>query len=136
MRSFRFLDHTADVLVQCCGDTFENLLIAAAEAMYDVALESVQDSKVNKMEINLSAESKEDLMLRFLQELLFLLDVEHFVCTDFDFHGAGEGELSASVRGYLCEGAERATEIKAATYHGLKIEKTESGLVAEVLFDL
>ena len=44
--------------------------------------------------------------------------------------------LKAKARGEVKQGISVKTEIKAVTYHGLKIEKRRGNWVAEVIFDV
>jgi SHS2 domain-containing protein len=44
--------------------------------------------------------------------------------------------MCVSLRGYRHDPDERATEIKAATYHDLSLEKQDGIYIARVIFDL
>ena len=47
-----------------------------------------------------------------------------------------EKRIEAAAAGYKKENFHIKTEIKAATYHELKIEKTKSGWQAQIIFDV
>jgi len=138
---FRFLEHTADVRVECRAPTFPALLETAAQALYDLALRRVETGKDSERRIEVSADTDVDVLVRWLQELLFLLDVDHFVATEFSFADAKEPpaqnrHAAATLRGYIHRPDARAVEIKAATYHGAEIVETDDGLVAHIILDL
>ena len=133
---FRILEHTADTRVECRAPTFDALLATAARAFYAVALTETRDLADSERAIGLTAPDREQLLIRWLQELLYLLDVDHFVATEFDVRKIDGTTVEATARGYVHGPGQRADEIKAATYHDMAIHDTESGLIAHILFDL
>ncbi len=140
--SFEFLEHTADVRAECRGATFAELLEAAANALYALALEkrSAQSQEAKRPTINKSieivADNREELLVGWLQELIFLLDVERFVAVDYSFSESCVPHLRAELRGYRCNTDELGEEVKGATYHGLEVRESPRGFVARVVFDL
>ena len=134
--SFRFLEHTADVRVECVGRTFAELLESATAGLYAITLTRRRDDASAKRLIGVAGANREETLIRWLQELIFLLDAEHFVATAFHFSKVSDKEAEAVASGYLCPAEERAEEVKAATYHLLAISETEEGLMARVTFDL
>lgn len=133
---YTFVDHTADVMADCWGRGFSGLLIAAADALYETALEERRDDREDVHTIELSAQGWEDMLIRWLQELLFLLDAEQFVGVSFSFDAAGPERLAARVEGYRHAPEERGPEIKAATYHGLEVQREGDRYKARIVFDL
>jgi SHS2 domain-containing protein len=147
---YKFLEHTADVQAECRADTFTGLLEAAARALYSVALNKRHKSTKTSHELFISGASHEEVVIRWLQELVFLLETDGFVAVRFAWNGshmeAPEGTLTAGpyavltvhcrAEGYFCDPDERAEEVKGATYHGLNVEKDEDGFTARIVFDL
>ncbi len=133
---FRFLDHTADVQVECRAETWSALLETAAEAFYAVTLRERRDVCVITKTVAVTGAGGDEVLIRWLQELLFLLDTEHFVGARFEFDRAGDTEVVARVSGYACSREERAEEVKSATYHGLVVEAGEDGFLARFILDL
>jgi len=133
---FRFLEHTADVQAECTGDTFEQVLESAAQALYAVALTAARDERDVECHVAVTGQSHEEILVRWLQELIFLLDTNGFVATHFAFVDLGNDTLKATVQGYTCGAEERAEEVKSATYHELDVTEGEGGCLARVIFDL
>jgi SHS2 domain-containing protein len=77
------------------------------------------------------------LLFDWLNELLYTFDAEKLLLTKFDVH-VDEAGLQATCRGEPLDidrhGADR--EVKAITYHGLKVESTGDGWLAEVIVDI
>lgn len=132
----RFLEHTADIQVECRGGAFEDLLREAAQAFYEITLECVRDDAPATRHLDLTGATQEELMVRWLQELLFLLETEHFVATRYVFDEAQDGRVSALLEGYICSSDERSQEVKGVAYHGLRIEQEAEGCSANIIFDL
>jgi len=136
LMGYRLLEHTADVLAECEGQTLEALFESAAQALYTVALEETSQQTSIERQVSLHAPDRETLLVRWLQELIYLIDVEHFVGSVFSFESLTSSELHARIKGYACNPANRAAEVKAATYHQAAIHRTKEGWTARVLFDL
>lgn len=133
---FRFLDHTADVQVECCAETFAALLETSAQALYAVTLNEKQERRDQERTIAVTGANYEEILIRWLQELIFLLDIDHFVGTRFEFQESSELEVVARASGYACSREERAEEVKSATYHELVVQQNEDGFLARFILDL
>ena len=135
---YEFLEHTADTQVECRAPSFTALLETAARAMYAVALNEVREAKELQRAVSVEGASREEVVVRFLQELLFLLDTDHFVATTFSWetNNAAPLKYTARLEGYRCAPGERTAEIKSTTYHDLEVRETPQGLVARVIFDI
>ncbi len=71
-KHFTVIDHTAGTGVQCAGDTKEEVFEAAAEEMFSI-LTDLKSIVVRKHHtLNVQAETCDDLLVIWLQELLFL----------------------------------------------------------------
>jgi SHS2 domain-containing protein len=77
------------------------------------------------------------LFFDWLRELLYRFDAEHRLFSKFDVRMNGNG-LAATVWGerYDPQKHELGHEVKAITYHGLKVEKLDEGWLAEVIVDI
>ena len=147
---YKFLEHTADVQAECQAPTFTGLLESAARALYSVALNKQHKSIKTSHELFISGASHEEVLIRWLQELVFLLETDRFVAVRFAWNGshmeAPEGALTdassavltihCAAEGYLCGPEDRGEEVKGATYHGLNVEKTNDAFTARIIFDL
>lgn len=135
MIRYRLLDHTADALVEAYGKTLDEIFSNAAYAMFDQITDPTQVETTGEVKIILSAQSKEQLLVDFLQELLFLHDTENLVFKEFIVHTNGQ-TLEAVVRGEEFNAAkhQKRSVVKGVTYHKLEIDQ-KSGK-ATVLFDV
>ena len=86
----------------------------------------------------LEARSDEELLITWLNELVYLFDIEGLLFKVYDVLSVHDHHLEALARGEVyVEGHHPIkTTVKAATYHQLKIEKQQGVWTAQVIFDL
>jgi len=144
-KQFIYLDHVADIRFIAYGETMETLFENAAKAMLTVIADIENIRSENKFNVELEAPDLENLMVDFLAELLFLFDAEETVIGNVTVNKvekiAGDFEkysIIATVSGEPMNAAEQnfKTEVKAVTYSGIRVEKTEKGYETEVVLDL
>lgn len=134
--SFRFLDHTADVQVELHAKTPGDLFCEAARALYAITLNDPPRSSGQKQHLEIHAENVEELLVRWLQELIYFLEVEHVAATDIQFGSIANTALNATCLAAPVKAERRAEEVKSATYHDLVIEKRPDGYMARITLDL
>ena len=86
--------------------------------------------------IKQKADNLEELLVNWLNELLSLSATKELIFFKFKINKLDKNNLEAEVSGYEIKNYKVNTEIKAATYHQLKLEKNPSGWSAEVIFDV
>lgn len=131
-------EHTADLGLRIRAADLETLFAEAATALFAVIvvdLDSVRPEK--QVEVRLAADTPDMLFVDWLRELLFHFDGEHLLLSRFavkldadGLHGTAWGELLDRGRHEL------EHEVKAITYHGLRLERTADGWLAEVIVDI
>jgi len=135
-KPYILIDHTADIGVKATGKTLEEAFSFAAQAMFDIITD---DSTIDgKQIINLDIKSSdlEQLLVDFLDELLYLFSAENLVFCGFDFkiddtHLLGTAQAEA----YDTSKHNIGVEIKAVTYHMLEVQ-TQPKPKVQVLFDI
>ncbi len=144
---FIYLDHVADTKFIAYGNTLEKVFENAALATLSVIADISTIHPKTAFEIDLEAAGKENLMVDFLSELLYIFDAEETVLGAVYVKEAGTKKkgsgdekwfISAVVSGEPIDSAEHnfKTEVKAVTYSGIRVEETPAGFEAEVVLDL
>ena len=137
---YEIFDHTADVGVRAYGATISEAFKNAACGMIDI----IFHNSVPKVQaqggyrIKLEGQDIEQLLVEWLNELLFIFTTEHIVISDYEIVvDEGSCSLEAEVSGeILSEDKLRGTvEIKAVTYHMLHVKQNAHWEV-QVLFDI
>jgi SHS2 domain-containing protein len=88
--------------------------------------------------VTVEGTDQEDLMVRWLSELLYLHHQRGYLLSDFILHELGEKILRATVKGehYESHRHELLREIKAVTYHQLMVGEEKDRWVARIVFDV
>jgi SHS2 domain-containing protein len=133
--AYHFLEHTADIKVKCSAATFTALLESAAEALYAVVLKKRLPTTDQEHVISLGDDTPEEILVRWLQELLFLLETTHFVSNECKWEKYNKG-WRVYLKGCLCSPNERDKEVKSVTYHELAVQETAQGFEAQFILDL
>jgi SHS2 domain-containing protein len=138
---YRFIDHTADVAADLDGNTPGELFSSAAQALTDTitALERVQPSVPQS--ITLEAPTLEDLLVDWLNELLYLFEVQNVLVSESDVtlgQRDGRWALSATARGEPFDPSRHPSRVlvKSATYHGLHVTHEDGTWRATIVFDI
>ncbi len=143
-KKFEFLEHTADLEFVSSGRTLNEVFENSALAFFTsiLNLNSIE-IKLNR-KIGVSANDIETLLHDWLNELLFLFEVEFLVFREFKVKISKQEskeimyKLSARAFGEELNLKRHIidTEIKAITYHNLFVEKKDSLWSARVLCDI
>ncbi len=136
--SFEILEHPSDLGIKAQGSSLQEAFCSAAHGLISIiAGSSVIESRENR-EIFVSAIDRENLLVRWLTEILYLFDAEKFLTGGITFESFSDTALKARVKGepYTATRHELKLDVKAITYHQLNI-KEENGLwTARVFVDI
>jgi SHS2 domain-containing protein len=133
-------EHTADLGLRVFATDLPDLFQTAAEALFDVIVANRGDVEVVETEsVSLVAEATEDLLVEWLNELIFRSETQHRLYTRFDvmIHDNGR-RIAATIGGEPIDRGRHVLdhEIKAATRHELCVRQVDGGWVAEVIVDI
>lgn len=139
-KKYEYLYHTADAKFRAYGKTLEEAFENAALAMFNVMIDT-SILKLDQMrEIELTSQDIEILLVDWLSELLYLLEVDNIVFGRFEVHGIEKTEeglsLSAHASGETIDISRHRfdTQVKAVTFHELDI-KRDDGFSVQVIVD-
>lgn len=135
---FEVFDHTADVGIRVRAATREQLFADAAKGLFSILLanpEAIQP--LQEVAFSVPGDRDEDLLVDWLGELLYVFSTRRLVFGEFEVQRTAEGiDGRASGEPLDCGRHQPHIEIKAITYHGLKVEQTCDGWLAEVIVDI
>lgn len=140
MGTAEVFDHTADVGLRIRGDSLDDLFATAAGAMFDYIVanrDEVRDEVVDRL--GLRAESPADLLLAWLDELLFRSETRHLLFGRFDVRISPDSlTLEATAHGEPIDRDRHVLdhEVKAVTRHEFKLERDGPGWLAELILDI
>lgn len=135
-------DHTADVGLSAWADNPAELLAALAGGLADVICDRSRVRPAEVRTIHVEAPDMEFLAVDFLSRLLYIFDAEHFMQAQATLTVQDRGEngisLTAELAGETYDPSrhEIRTEVKAVTYHQLKVAREGGRWVGRVILDL
>lgn len=133
------LDHTADVGIRVHAGDVATLYRRAALGALRIALGEPTPTGEEARTVRISGRSHPDLLRGWLQEILFLQEVEGFAAGEveaLDLESGPDGlHLTARLRGGRAP-SHPVREIKGVTWHGLRAEERDGAWLAQVIFDV
>ena len=135
---YETFDHTADLGLRIRAPDLDALFAEAGQALFSVIVEDLTSVEPKqRLEFRLEGDERDFLLFDWLKELLYRFDSEHWLGSRFEVHVSQNG-LEASAWGEPLDPARHRLlhEVKAITYHGLKVEQTRDGWLAEVIVDI
>jgi SHS2 domain-containing protein len=135
---YETFEHTADLGLRIRAADLNALFAEAAEALFAVIVDDLGTVvALQKVDVELTGTDREYLLFDWLKELLYRFDAEHLLFSRFEVHLSDKG-LFGTAWGEPLERDRHALahEVKAITYHGLRVEKTADGWLAEVIVDI
>ena len=135
---YEMIDHTADLGVVVYGKDLKNLFANAGWVLFDLITDINKVKAISQTNISLSANGLEELMVSWLGEFIYLREAKSMLFCQFKIHKISSHNLEASALGepYQPSRHELRNEIKAATYHQLKIEKVDAQWRGQIIFDV
>lgn len=137
MTRFEVLDHTADVAIRAYGESLNDLFENAARGMFHLIAAVGDTPPTSEAEIFIEAIDLETLLVGWLRELLLRFELQN----EFSLAFSIESLQTTSLRGRVglvtfdSEQHELLRHVKAITYHGLRVEQTDGGWQAMIVFD-
>ena len=137
-KEFEFIDHTADIGVAAYGADMKQVFANAARGLFSLIIELDRVSEKTARVIQVTAPDREAFLVNWLNELIYLFEAKGILFRRFEIIDITDTDLKATAYGEKINLAkhELKTQVKAATYHQLKIERNEAGWKALVIFDV
>ena len=135
---YETFEHTADIGIRARSATLNGLFEDSAKGLFSVILTNLDSVRcVQDTAIKLEGDRRDDLLFDWLAELLYTFETRRMLFGRFEVR-LSESGLSAVAWGEPLDAVrhELDMEIKAITYHGLKVEPEGQGWLAEVIVDL
>jgi len=139
--SHQFVDHVSEVEMRVTAPSLETLLAEAARGLASLLVPGAPAEEAPGRRRVIEVRSRDDvaLLVDWLNELLFIGETERWVPVDFDRISIDRGHedrctVRADARGVLVHAP--LDRVKAATLHGLVIERVAGELRANVVLDV
>ncbi|RJQ43250.1 MAG: archease [Gaiellales bacterium] len=138
MKAFETIEHTADIGIRAFGSSREEVFENAATGMFSLITDLESVKPLDEYPVSVEAEDEEALLVEWLNELLYLYDSNSILFSRFRVTGMDANRVRGIALGEpLDPGRHRLdTDIKAVTYHMLRIGRVDGNWSAEVIFDV
>jgi len=139
MIPYEIIEHTADVGLKVNGTTIKELFENAASGMfYIVAHKKSIANEHKKIQIKKEVEDFEELLVDWLSELLYIFDSQKILFSNFKILELNNSGVIGEAFGEKIDPSKNTlqTEIKAVTFHDLKIEEDKNGFSCKIIFDV
>lgn len=133
LSGFEEIQHTADWALRVWAPNLEELLCTSVAGMQKLLDVQFSGKKRLYKPVNLSAGDLESLLVGFLNEILFWIQTESIACEHCEL-SIKDTSLSGIVHCASIDGLIK--EIKAVTYHNLRIIRSEQGYETTIVFDV
>jgi SHS2 domain-containing protein len=136
--TFETFEHTADLGLRVQAADLNTLFADAARGLFSIIVPDLASVRLTEtVSFEIAGEVSELLLFDWLNELLFTYETRHLLLAQFDVTVGGSG-VRATARGELTDPARHQLdhEVKAITYHRLKLERAGDGWLAEVIVDI
>lgn len=123
--TYRFLDHTADVKFIAEADTLENVFIESVKALQESICGKITILEQETKTLEIQGDNLENLLYKFLEEFLVLLDSEDFLFSKVTtlIIDPATFKLNATITGDKAENYKFTNDVKAVTYNEMIIEQ-------------
>ena len=135
---YETFEHTADLGLRIRADDLRGLFEEAARGLFSAIVTNFDDVRpVDEVTFEVKGIEREELLRDWLAELLYAFHGRHLLLAQFDVR-LDQAGLTATARGEPMDPDRHQidAELKAVTYHGLKVEQDADGWLAEVIVDI
>ena len=135
---FELFEHTADLGLRVTAHSLDELLVEAARGLLAMLVANPDTVRpVQEKAFHLSADDNSLLLFDWLSELLYTFETDKLLFSKFDLR-LHDDQLSAVCRGERVDFSRHQMEheVKAITYHGLRVEQSAEGWQAELIVDI
>jgi SHS2 domain-containing protein len=135
---YEVFEHTADLGLRVRAATREELFAEAAQGLFAMIvanLDTVEPVQSRTLEVQGDDDSL--LMFDWLNELLYAFESDRMLLSRFEVEMTG-GQIRAVCWGEPMDSErhEMEHEVKAITYHQLRVEPDADGWIAEIIVDI
>jgi SHS2 domain-containing protein len=138
VKPFEIIEHTADIGIVAYGADIKQVFTNAALGLFNLMADLDNLKEEVKREVEISAEDIEVLLIEWLNELIYISEVEHIIFNRFEIKELSNTQLKAACFGEKIKSGQHRLkrEIKAATYHMLKLNKEDGHYKVQIIFDI
>ena len=135
MKKYEYFNTTADIGLKAYGKNLNEAFENAGHAMFNIITDTSTVKPVKEIKFEITSEDEVSLLYDYLEELLFLHETEFMLFSEFQVKIDDKFHLKAEIRGEEIDWTkhERKSEIKAVTFHKMKVETADKVSLRAIL---
>lgn len=135
---YRVVDTTADTGIEAWGESLKELFEETARGLLYLMADLSKVDPVEEVEAEVEGVDYEDTLVTMLNEIIYLHETRKMLFSDIEILDLSPGRVRFRLRGEKIDlrKHELNTEVKAATYHNIRIAKEGDTYRVRVVFDL
>ena len=135
---YELIDHTSDVGIKVRATDLPGLLCEASRALFDIMTDLSRVKVCTERDVSVEGEGFDELLVRWLNELVFIHEVEGLLFREFTVRSIGRHGAAGVARGEPFDEKrhEMKVGIKAVTYHQLKVTCVDGAWEVQVILDI
>jgi len=136
--SWSVFEHTADCGLEIRAPDLQALFETAGRALCSLLADPVGIEPREERRIDVAGCGREELLVRWLSEILYLHEAEGFLACGFRAESIGEDRVIGVVAGEPYDPSRHTilAQIKAVTYHQIQVAQDSGAWRARVILDV
>lgn len=132
------IGHTADVGLRVKAASAPDAFVAVAQGMFEILLSRRDAAETEEWAIHVTADDWQDLLVAWLEELLYRFEMEEMVPASFEIKRLDPEQLEARIRGERLDPDrhEVGTQIRAVTSNHIYARQMSAGFEVQIVFDI
>lgn len=128
MKKYEYFEATADIGFKAYGKDMNEAFENASIAMFNIITDTDDVEPKKEISFEITSEDEVSLLYDYLEELLFHHEIDFMLFSEFHLQIDENLHLMAKIRGEEInwDKHERKTEIKAITFHKMKVDQTDT----------
>jgi SHS2 domain-containing protein len=135
---YETFEHTADLGLRVRAADLDGLFADAGRGLFSLMVANLDSVRlVEEVSLGVVGDELDYLLFDWLNELLYIFETRRLVLVEFHVR-ASESSVQATARGEAFDPSRHQSEheVKAITYHELKVVKENGDWLAEVIVDI
>ena len=139
---FKVTEHTADVGIKFCGQSFPEMLVNAAKGMFSLIVDRRTVKPAVEKRITITGADYEEITINWLREIHYIHQSAFFLFRDFICETIDEANKKITAvftaRGESVNDTRHniLLDIKLVTYHMFYVKKTGVNWEGSIIFDI
>jgi SHS2 domain-containing protein len=135
---YQIIEHPSDLGIEAHGKSLKDAFEYAALGLVSIIADPATIDPAEQRYIALKGSDRENLLVKWLSEILFLYDGQAFLTCDISIQQLTSERLEAMVTGERVDEKKHSLkmDVKAITYHQLRIDEREDACLVRVFLDI